>query len=702
MKLELRIVGTLIVAFGLTVAADAQLDFFDTNVPFLGSFARPLDGIGEHATISPDGTFVSFVSTRHGLRTGDLPNTPDVFVRELASTRVFNVNKVGGKAVAFKPGPSNLPTLTTNQGLVTFFASASPIKGVSTAMDQIYAHTRETGTTVLASVPPSGTSTLASCTPVAIDSAGTRLLFRSKDAAQRSTLYLRDLSSGDTRSIFKSAPFYYSNAVLSQNGQNILYTAGTGLVLDQNGVKRTIISSTALDLNLLWVSDDAKTAIISTFGPLDPTDPNGFDIYEFNLETSQAVLLPSASNRLQSFVPAVSANGRYVCVALEPSVYENRLSIFDRESRLWTDATPYQDFTERPTRLSVDNFGNNIVYNTATGKPAWGVKARKLPKAVEDIGQRNVANDIFHFHVTQDERFAFIRSSTATSGDKLQSIRKDMISGGTVIVPNNLNPVAVSTNGRYVVGESEAPMLWQHVDLKAGIIVNLPGRPVGMDGSGNLVVMQVGNQVWVRNIARREEYLLSYTIFGVGGDDLSDGGEISSDGRYVYFTSFAMNLAAGRQILRLGAEDFRTRSVYRWDSKTRNTVLIEIPRRNGSFEGAQEPKTSADGRFVAVTETTSSHGSQPLILDTLTGRYLRGDGTTPGKVKSIAPDGQHALVRQGDEGEAISVFRFSDGKYLELPDCRSWGTFTTGKMTNNRRVWLSVGGTIVRGRYEFR
>jgi hypothetical protein len=321
---------------------------------------------------------------------------------------------------------------------------------------------------------------------------------------------------------------------------------------------------------------------------------------------------------------------------------------------------------------------------------------------VDDIGQRNVANDIFRFDVTQDERFAFIRSTTTTSGDKLQSIRKDMISGGTVIVPNNLNPVAVSNNGRYVVGESEAPMFWQHIDLKAGIVVNLPGRPVGMDGSGNLVVMQVGNQVWVRNIARREEYLLSYTIFGVGGDDLSDGANISSDGRYVYLTSFAKNLAAGRQLLQLGADDFRTRSVYRWDSKTRNTVLVQIPRRNGYFEGAQEPKTSADGRYFAVTETTSSQGLQPLIIDTLTGRYVRGDGTTPGQVKSIAPDGQNALVRQGADGEAISIFRFGDGKNLELPDCRSWGPFTTGKMTNNRRVWLSVGGAIVRGRYEFR
>lgn len=49
-----RKLGVLIGALGVFAIADAQLDFYDTNVVFTGSYTRPLAGQGSGAFISPD------------------------------------------------------------------------------------------------------------------------------------------------------------------------------------------------------------------------------------------------------------------------------------------------------------------------------------------------------------------------------------------------------------------------------------------------------------------------------------------------------------------------------------------------------------------------------------------------------------------------------------------------------------------------
>jgi|GEM_PF-2705778 len=700
MKLDVRIVGTLVLAFGLTVAAEAQLDFYDTNVVFTGPLSRPLMGRASGAFVSPDGKFAGFTTSRHGLKVGDLPLTADVFVRSLGGGQVYGLNKLAGKYFPVESQFRNLAVMPSNLGLVNFFVVENPVAGLSTNRNQIYVHTRETGETSVASVPPAGTASLNDCKPIAIDAMGTRLIFTGTKPQGQYGIYVRDFANGST--VLVHEPPGGSVPVLgaSANGLNILHRDGLGLSLFKNGVKTSIFPASASAYTPHWVSDDGKTAILESTAPLDPLDVGGNDLYVLNLETKVGVRLPRPTNtEVRLGAVHVSRNGRFIAVV--PASNTVKVLVFDRTTNKWTDLTSYIAGQEFPGSIAVDNSGNNVVMTTSSENPIWLSRSSGVARYLDDIGQPNLPVDLQNFAVTPDERFAFVRSRDIFRDGVYRSVRRDMTTGGDVVVPNNPMPIAVSNNGRYVLGKPDS-LGPQHVDLKRGVITNLVGDPVGMDGSGNLVVFLASNQVWVRNISRGEEYLLSYTATGLGGNRPSGSAVISNDGRYVYFTSSARDLAAGREISYDEGYDNVDKSLYRWDSRTRTTQLVLVPRGNSPiFQGVEGPQVSADGRFVAFTWVYSSADIWffPMILDTQTGRWQQVGGGGNTRILSISPDGQHAFFA---DDSRLQVMRLGDRKQGTL----LWGGDDTmlsqGQMTNNRRVWFTLGGALVRGRYEFR
>jgi len=687
----------MLLAFGLTVAADAQLDFYDTNVVFTGSHTRPLAGQGSGAFISPDGKYAGFTTTRHGLKVGDLPRTADVFVRSLGGGQTYGLNKLAGKYFPVESQFRNLAVMPSNLGLVNFFVVENPVAGLSTNRNQIYVHNRETGETSVASVPPVGTASLGYCDPVAIDNLGTRLIFTGAKPQDQYGIYVRDFMTGTTTLVHEPIRGHRPVLGVSANGLNILYRDGSGLSLFKNGVKTSIFSASASVYTPHWVSDDGKTAILESTAALDPLDVGGNDLYVLNLETKVGVRLPRPNTEVSLRAVHVSRNGRFMAVAPYSTV---KTLVFDRTTNKWTDFTPYNVGQEFPESIAIDNSGNNVVMSTYYQNPMWLSRSSRVARYLDDVGQPNLPDDLQNFAVTPDERFAFVRSRDIFRDGVYRSVRRDMTTGGDVVVPNNPMPIALSNNGRYVLGRPESSVD-QHVDLKRGVITNLAGTAVGMDGSGNLVVFLANNQVWVRNISRGEEYLLSYTAAGLGGNRPSGSAVISNDGRYVYFTSSARDLAAGREMPSPGQEDEIDKCLYRWDSQTRTTHLVRVPRGGGFFESVEEPKVSSDGRYVAFTYlfTTADNYYLPMILDTLTGRWQRSGGATV-RVTSISPDGQHALII--DEFR-LRVLRLSDGREATLIADETIGdVFLGGRMTNNRRIWFTFSGALLSGRYEFR
>jgi hypothetical protein len=698
MKLNIWKLGPLVAAISLPFVGHAQLDFYDTNVVFTGSHTRPLAGQGSGAFISPDGKFAGFMTTRHGLKFGDIPQTTDVFLRSLTGGQTYGLNKFAGKYFPVESEYQHLAVMPSNQGLVNFFVVENPVAGLSPARTQIYVHNRETGETSVASVPPVGTASLGYCDPVAIDNLGTKLIFTGVKPQDQFGINLRDITAGTTTLVHEPPRGHIPVLGASANAMNILYRDGVGLSLFRNGVKTSIFASSASVYTPHWVSDDGKTAILESTAALDPLDTGGNDLYVLNLETKVGVRLPRPNAEVNLRAIHVSRNGRFIAVAPGGNAFT---LVLDRTTNKWTDFTPYNVGQGFPESIAIDNSGNNVVMNTADRNPMWLTRSSRVARYLDDVGQPNLPDDLQNFAVTPDERFAFVRSRDIFRDGVFRSVRRDMTTGGDVVVPNNPMPIAVSNNGRYVLGKPES-LVHQHVDLKRGAITNLAGTAVGMDGTGNLVVFLANNQVWVRNISRGEEYLLSYTAAGLGGNRPSGSPVISNDGRYVYFTSSARDLAAGREMPSPSQDDEIDKSLYRWDSQTRTTQLVLVPRgTDPSFDSVEGPQVSRDGRFVAFTYlvTSADNFYFPMILDTQTGSWQKVVGGTT-RILSISPDGQYALIT--DEFR-LRVLRLGDGREGILLTDEYYGTtFSQGQMTNNRRVWFSLAGALVRGRYEFR
>lgn len=701
MNLKVWKLGTVVAALGLSLIAHAQLDFYDTNVVFTGNNERPLSGYGSGAYISPDGKFVGFMSSRHGLRYGDLPLTNDVFVRSLTGGQIYGISKFAGKyfPVRINEQPQGLPVMPSNGGVVTFFLAEYPVVGLSPDPYQIYAHNRETGETNWASVPPAGTAIFGFCNPIAIDNPGTRLIFTGSGPQGRYGIYVRDFTAGTTVRVHETERHEVPVLGASANGLNILYRDNSGLSLFQNGVKKSILPASAFVHIPHWVSDDGKTAILESNAALDPLDTGGNDLYVLNLETKIGVRLPRPDTEVSLRAIHVTRNGRFIAAAPYGSSFAK---VLDRTTNKWTDFTPYNIGQEHATSIAVDDSGNNLVVTTHQANLIWLTRSSRVLRYLDDIGQPNLPDDLDRFAVTPDERFVFVQSRDIFRDGVFRSVRRDLTTGADVVVPNTPVPVAVSNNGRYVLGR-DGSLGAQHVDLKRGAITQIRGTPVGMDGPGNLVVFQANNQVWVRNISRGEEYLLSYTTAGLGGNGPSGSAVISNNGHYVYFTSSARDLAAGRQLSEF-PEDYVDKSLFRWNSQTRRTELVLVPVEAGrGFYGIDGPQVSADGRYVAYSFIVSSADTLffPTILDTQSNRWKQEFGGRDTRIVSISPDGQHALV--GDEYyNPLKIFRFGDGKIFELlNDLTDW-PLTAGQMTNNRRVWLARYGAIIRGRYEFR
>jgi hypothetical protein len=111
--------------------------------------------------------------------------------------------------------------------------------------------------------------------------------------------------------------------------------------------------------------------------------------------------------------------------------------------------------------------------------------------------------------------------------------------------------------------------------------------------------------------------LLSVTADGTAANDESHAPSMSSDGRYVAFSSAATNLVenapAGRQIY------LRDTCAGAGDSCKASTTLVSLDS-NGALLGTESilPSVSSSGRFVAFLAITPSHSSSPASANTKT------------------------------------------------------------------------------------
>ncbi len=132
----------------------------------------------------------------------------------------------------------------------------------------------------------------------------------------------------------------------------------------------------------------------------------------------------------------------------------------------------------------------------------------------------------------------------------------------------------ITDNGRYITFQSDAQ------NLVAG----------GTNGR---------QHIYVRDREAGSTELVSMSTAGVQADNLNDVGNISADGRFVAFISYASNLVAGDSN---GSPDVFVR-----DRQSGTTTRVSVSSSGGQANGSNFwPRISADGRFVAFASAATN------------------------------------------------------------------------------------------------
>ncbi len=331
--------------------------------------------------------------------------------------------------------------------------------------------------------------------------------------------------------------------------------------------------------------------------------------------------------------------------------------------------------------------GHIYVKNLETGELRLGSSTQSGVPGNESSWRGKLSDDGRHLVFTSD-------SSNFVSGVSGEQIYiKDLQTGeirlgsGTQDGVHGNAPSAsasINADGRYIVFDSTATNLIPGVtgqqvylkDLTTGELKLANSNQSGMQGNGvsaigkvsadgryvvfhsdstNLVTGASGWQIYVKDLQTGEIRVASSNENEISGSNSSYYADISSDGRYVAFRSFATNLISGVSGWQIYVKDLETGKV-KLGSGTQDGV-----HGNGT---SSDVEISADGRYVVFTSDSSNlasgvSGHQIYRKDLFTGEIELVSRSTNGEVDA-SPNPKVGVI----SADGSRVFFHSDSNNL--------------------------------------
>ncbi|MCY2960820.1 MAG: hypothetical protein NTY35_11690 [Planctomycetota bacterium] len=149
--------------------------------------------------------------------------------------------------------------------------------------------------------------------------------------------------------------------------------------------------------------------------------------------------------------------------------------------------------------------------------------------------------------------------------------------------------------------------------------------------------------VWLRDLATGTTELVSVALGGASGDRGSYQPALSSDGRYVAFTSFATDLVAG--------DRNRRNDVYRRDRRLGRTERVSLDAAGLEVrEHCEAPAISADGRHVSFQSLASNlvagdtNGELDVYLKDLATGAIERVSVGTGGIEGHGPSGPRSAL----------------------------------------------------------
>jgi len=311
--------------------------------------------------------------------------------------------------------------------------------------------------------------------------------------------------------------------------------------------------------------------------------------------SATATSLQLVSQTAGAFVPSDSAGGDSTLPLVSP---DGRYVLFASSANnlaLTTNNTPYRapQFTCLNTYLR-DRSSNNTVLVSVNVDGIGGADRDAMPIAISTNGQ---------FVLFESAADNLVPGDTNSASDVFV---RDLVNGITIPVSVNTNGVcssgasdssAMTPDGRYVAFSSTAP------DLAPG------------------VTNKIAN-VYVRDLQGQTTVLVSVGAITTGTSplSLSDAAEITPDGRYVAFYSTATNLVSGFQTSAdVYVRDLAGGTTLSASSAARSSLQWPYLRTNSI---AFNFRISDDGNYVAFQTASNQTGVSAIF------RYNVGSGFT--------------------------------------------------------------------------
>jgi hypothetical protein len=630
--------------------------------------------------ISGDGRYVVFESPATNLVSGDINGQADIFIHDLqtTTTELINFKSDGSPGV----GGAGWPEISYD-GRYTIFNSDEALVPTDTNNQyDIYIRDRQLDTTELVSIGDDESVGDNYTVYAGISSDARYVVFSSNatnlvagDTNGVVDVFVRDRQLGTTEIVSISDAEVLGNGGassgldISDDGRYVVFSSNaTNLVAgDTNGVvdvfvrdrqlgttERLSVTQAGVEDNAdsFWpkLSGDGRYVTFETTSDFVPEDTNAVkDIYYRDIQSDTIQRASVATDGSQVSVATenygsnlLSSNGRYVAfqtvstfvasdINNQPDIYIRDLDLGITE-RLFEFQNSIEQINAHPNYPAISEDNNLVVFES---------EASNLVD-----GDTNGQVDVF---VLNRSSGVFERVSVDSSGAQTDSSSYD---------PD------ISADGRYVVFESGA------TNLVAG------------DTNGF-------NDIFVRDLQTDTTERVSVSTASLQTNGDSEDAQISSNGRYVVFSSTATNLVGGDTNLE---RDIFVRDLQLGITERVNLSSSEVEADSSS----SNPDISGDGRYV-VFESPSTNlvsgdteGARDIFLRdrnlgttiAVTHRLATTHGNNASSYTGLSSDGTMAIFSSsasdlvvGDTNGAEDIFVINR---------------TSGLIT---RVSVSSGGT---------
>ncbi|HTR40196.1 MAG TPA: hypothetical protein VMH87_01095, partial [Pseudomonadales bacterium] len=636
--------------------------------------------------ISANGQYVLFESAASDLVSGDNNRQMDVFLRDLSGQNTIlisvNTNGVPGN------GSSHNAVMTPDARYIAFSSAASDLTLADTnGIPDVFVRDRIGGTTTLAS--PGAMSTGSVLLPAVSDSPeitpdGRYVSFYTSatNLVQGQTVpgqvFVRDLSAGQTiwastnaqslfQSIYGSTNEISCNQLISTDGLYVIFEACTNapFILNKTFAQGAILRYHVLSgiTDLIATNAYVPSVQYEDINTLDITPDGRFVAFEagtnigsasgffINLWDGQSGTLSLVSQKLSGTFntndiclwPRLDTTGRYVAfISSDANLTANVTSGYNCYLRDMQGGVT--------TLINVDTNGNGSGASSATPPSICG-DGHLVAFVNSDGGivpnDDNNASDVF------------VRNNNA-GATELVSAHDPNHADVSAGFASGFSSVSVSSNGLFIAFTSEGSLVANdtnglrdvylrdvvnHTNILVSVNTNgvaasgISGEP-SVDASGRYVVFSSSaldlapgatnniNDIYIRDMVAGTTQLISQNASGTGGNNASTTPLISSDARYVLFYSLAYNFSAA---------NFSGNNLFLRDRLMGITYVLTTS--GTTWTAAMTP----DGRRIAYIDSSAG---KLYVWDTATAQRIYTNNFTS-STPSISPDGNYVVGYNG-------------------------------------------------------